>query len=87
MVEIRLPVGDPGSGGLVLQVVAKPLKNAALVINLIGFFAQAVVFAGVFDEDHVFLGAASNVVELDALMKEHGAVTVADFDEQRSGHG
>ncbi len=86
MLEIALSPGDPRCGRFILQVVAKPSKDAALVIDLIGFFAEAVVFAGVFDEDNIFPSAASNVVEFDALMEKHGAVTIADFDEKRRGH-
>ena len=86
MFEIGFAIGNPGLCRLVLQVVAKPLKYATLVIDLIGFFAQAVVLAGIFDEDNIFSGASGDVVELDALVEKHGAVAVAHFDEQRRSH-
>ena len=45
MLEKGFTLGDPRGCGLVLQVVTKPLKNAALVVDLIGFLAEAVVLA------------------------------------------
>ncbi len=87
MIEKGLALADPRSGRLILQVVPKPGVNAALVVDLVGFLAQSVILAGILDEHHVLFRAAGNVVKLDALVIEDRAVVVANFDEQRSGHG
>ena len=61
-VEITFAVGDPRRGWFIFQVVAEPREDAALVIDLIGFFAQAVIFSGVFEKHDIFLGAARDVI-------------------------
>src|SRR5580658_10893287 len=66
--------------------MAEPGEDAALVVDLIGFLAQAMIFAGVFQQHYILLGAAGDVVQLDALVEKHGAVAVADLDEQWRSH-
>ncbi len=49
LVEIAFAVGDPVGGRFVFEIVTEPRKDAPLIVHLIGFFAQAVILAGVLE--------------------------------------
>ena len=84
--EHRLAVGDPLLRRIALQVIPEPLQDALLVVLLVLVLRETVVLRVVLDHHDVLLGAAGDVVHLDALVPEHRAVVVADFEQQRHGH-
>ena len=77
----------PGGRGLALEVVAEPLVDAAVVVDLVRLLRQPVVLALVDQQDHLLPRPARGVVEDDALVPVHGAILVAERHEHGGVQG
>src|SRR5215469_17756589 len=63
---------DPRRGRLALQVVPEPLHDPVVIIDLVRLLTEPVILPAVHEQHDVLLRATRLVVQLDALMPEHG---------------
>src|SRR5947209_10455299 len=68
MIQITLPLGNPLSRSLPLQITVEPGEDPPLIIHLVRLLPQSVIFAAVHQQHHIFMRAPRDVVQLHSLV-------------------
>src|SRR3954454_19543062 len=81
--ERALPVRDPLRGRFAFQVMPEPLKDAALVVELILLLGETVRLAGIHQHHDILPRPTRIVIEERSLARIDGAIIRTHLEEHR----